>query len=257
MTTYTNIQANTQASEPLTTTVVTALDRNLYALFEGDSTATPYAQLQEPAIEDLAVTPTKIAPTQAPTSGASTGTYTNAAPVTSTLLNLDPRTSTSATYTTLKQTITRAGSYTFFLHHYTNQLSGAMTVRTQLFVDGTAVITTTDSNNSSERKETTLTLLGGEEFYMVNTRIGGSGSIDVGACLAVLIKDTTTTDDIYPMGGICEDYRDGASQVNYFQPINMLVDWNNLVYSDRLAWFKPSEISTIFDADNIIDIDSI
>jgi len=72
VTTYTNIQANTQASEPLTTTVVTALDRNLYALFEGDTTATPFAQLQEPAIQTAAINPAKFAPVTAPTS-TSTG----------------------------------------------------------------------------------------------------------------------------------------------------------------------------------------
>ena len=155
MTSYTNIQANTQASEPLTTTVVTALDRNLYALFEGDSTATPFAQLQEPAIQDLAVTEAKMADVIAPTS-TSTGVFTNAIAVSTIQSNVVNRTSTTAVYQSVNQILPRAGSYTFYLYSRMTRSNGNMITKNSLVVNGVVEASTTYSSGSNYSDQVTL-----------------------------------------------------------------------------------------------------
>ena len=175
MTTYTNIQANTQASEPLTTTVVTALDRNLYALFEGDTTATPFAQLQEPAIQTAAINPAKFAPVTAPTS-TSTGVFTNAAFYDALALRSDRTSSSTSTFETVSKTINRAGDYTFYCSSYFRQAgsSNNYIVKTEFIVDGVIRFTHNFIDAVIQKNQVTLSLTGGELYLIKNYYISGS-----------------------------------------------------------------------------------
>lgn len=175
MTTYTNIQANTQSSEPLTTTVVTALDRNLYALFEGDSTATTYAQLQEPAIQTAAINPAKFAPVTAPTS-TSTGVFTNATFYDALALRSDRTSSSTSTFVTVSKSINRAGDYTFYCSSYFRQAgtSNNYIVKTEFIVDGVIRFTHNFIDSVIQKNQVTLSLTGGEQYLIKNYYISGS-----------------------------------------------------------------------------------
>lgn len=178
MTTYTNIQANTQASEPLTTTVVTALDRNLYALFEGDSTATPFAQLQEPATQTAAINPAKFVPVTAPTSTA-TGIYTNATFYDALGLQATRNSSSTATHITETKYINRAGTYTFYFSSgFQDFGSNSIILKTELIVDGVVRFTHLQTSAASIgfQDQVSLAMTGGEEYLIKNYHVSGSAT---------------------------------------------------------------------------------
>ncbi|MDB4426020.1 hypothetical protein N9281_01040 [bacterium] len=237
MTSYTNIQANTQASEPLTTTVVTALDRNLYALFEGDSTATPFAQLQEPAIQDLAVTEAKMADVIAPTS-TSTGVFTNAIAVSTIQSNVVNRTSTTAVYQSVNQILPRAGSYTFYLYSRMTRSNGNMITKNSLVVNGVVEASTTYSSGSNYSDQVTLTgLSSGDIWYIKNERISGTGEIDSTTSAVALIADTSSIDELYLDRGIYQRF--GAYTDNWIAAVIPIWDWSNLSnLGAPQAWFS-------------------
>ena len=200
MTTYTNIQANTQASEPLTTTVVTALDRNLYALFEGDSTATPFAQLQEPAIQTAAINPVKFAPVTAPTS-TSTGVFTNAAFHDALGLQSDRTSSSTSTFVTVSKSIKRAGDYTFYCSSFFRQFgtSNNYIVKTEFIVDGVIRFTHNFIQAAIQKDQVTLSLTGGEEYFIKNYYVSGSTGASArtevfNQCLVMINQNSSMND---------------------------------------------------------------
>lgn len=198
MTTYTNIQANTQASEPLTTTVVTALDRNLYALFEGDSTATPFAQLQEPAIQTAAINPVKFAPVTAPNSTA-TGIYTNAAFYDALGIVATRNSTSTATHTTETKYINRAGTYTFYFSSgFRDYGSNSYITKTELRVDGVVRFThlQTSVESIGFQDQVSLAMTGGEAYEIKNYYVSGSATgsferVEVSSqCLVMISRNT-------------------------------------------------------------------
>jgi hypothetical protein len=243
VTTYTNIQANTQASEPLTTTVVTALDRNLYALLEGDPTATPFAQLQEPAIKDLAVTAAKISDVIAPTSTA-TGVFTNAVPVSTIHARVINRTSTTAVYQNADQTLSRNGSYTFFMASYMTRSSGNIVVRNSLVVNGSVVATTTYSSGNIYTDQATVNnLSAGDVWYIKNERISGTGTISSYTSAVSLISEETSNDELYIDRGIWQQF--GATTGNYINTVQSTFDFKDFtsVSQSNVQWFDLLSIS--------------
>ena len=243
MTTYTNIQANTQASEPLTTTVVTALDRNLYALLEGDPTATGFAQLQEAGIEDLAVTPSKIADVTAPTSTA-TGVFDNAVPVSTIHADVINRTSTTAIYQSADQTLSRDGSYTFFMASYMSRSSGNMIVRNSLVVNGSTVATTTYSSGNIYTDQATVNnLSAGDVWYIKNERISGTGTVNSDTSAVSLISEETSNDELYIDRGLWQQF--GATTANYINTVNPFFDFRDFsnYIPSSVHWFSLSNLT--------------
>lgn len=178
MTAYTNIQANTQASEPLTTTVVTALDRNLYALLEGDLTASGFAQLQEPAIQTAAINMAKIAPVTAPSSSGN-GIYTNAAYYDALGLVATRNSNSFATHTTETKSINRAGTYTFFFSSaFRDYGNNTYITKTELTVDGVVRFTHTQTSATSVgfQDQISLAMTGGETYEIKNYHVSGTAT---------------------------------------------------------------------------------
>jgi hypothetical protein len=225
VTTYNNVQAQTQASEPLTTSLVTALDRNLYALLEGDPTATGFAQLQEPGIQDLAVTPSKIEPVTAPTSTA-TGVFDDAVPVSTIHAAVISRTSTTAVYQNADQTIARDGSYTFFMASYMTRSSGNMIVKNSLVVNGSAVATTIYSSGSVYTAQVTVNNLSvGDVWFIKNERVSGTGTVSSNTSAVCLISEETSNDELYIDRGLWQVF--GTSTANYFNTVQPTFDFRD------------------------------
>lgn len=257
MTTYTNIQANTQASEPLTTTVVTALDRNLYALLEGDPTATGFAQLQEPGIQDLAVTPSKIEPVTAPTSTA-TGVFDDAVPVSTIHADVISRTSTTAVYQNADQTIARDGSYTFFMASYITRSSGDMIVRNSLVVNGSTVATTTYSSGNVYTDQATVNNLSeGDVWYIKNERISGTGTVSSSTSAVALISEETSNDELYIDRGIWQQF--AGLTANYICTVNPIFDFRDFsnYTQSSIHWFTLMNLTGTQQPDSSLQILSI
>lgn len=257
MTTYTNIQANTQASEPLTTTVVTAIDRNLYALMEGDTSATNFAQLQEAGIQELAVTPAKILNVTAPTSTA-LGVFTDSVPVSTIHADVINRTSTSAVYQNADQTLARDGSYTFFMASYITRSSGNMIVRNSLVVNGSTVATTTFVSGSIYTAQATVNnLSAGDVWFIKNERISGTGTVRSNTSAVALISEETATDELYIDRGLWQQF--GATTANYFntvQPTCDFRDFSNFI-GPGVQWFSIVTFSGTQQPDSSMQILSI
>lgn len=254
MTTYTNIQANTQASEPLTTTVVTALDRNLYALLEGDPTATGFAQLQEPGIQDLAVTPSKIAPVTAPTSTA-TGVFDDAVPVSTIHADVISRTSTTAVYQNADQTLARDGSYTFFMASYITRSSGDMIVRNRLMVNGSTVATIYYSSGNIYTAQATVNNLSeGDVWYIKNERISGTGTVSSKTSAVALISEETSNDELYIDRGLWQQF--GTTTANFFNTVQPTFDFRDFtsVSQSTVHWFDLLSISGTQQPDSSMQI---
>tara|TARA_R110002153_G_scaffold46216_2_gene130383 strand:+ start:8139 stop:8942 length:804 start_codon:yes stop_codon:yes gene_type:complete len=244
MTTYTNIQANTQSSEPLTTTVVTALDRNLYALCEGDPSASVVAQLEEPAIKTNAVRPSKISPSASPT-GVTLGVYTNAIPVSTIGMQMD-RTSTTDIYETSEQTISRSGGYVFWMRQARESISGNLSCKTELIVNGVIRSTISGSNTNINWTQKTLSVSAGAKWFIRNTYVSGSGTTRLGACAVCLMKDVHSTDEMYIDRGLYEIFGlVSPPRIEHFIGIiDQEIDWNQIVYypapvEKTTGWFEP------------------
>lgn len=251
MTTYNNVQAQTQASEPLTTSLVTALDRNLYALLEGDPTATGYAQLQELGIQDLAVTPAKLPDVVAPTS-TSLGVFENAVPVSSVALVVDPRTSTTGTNQTFEQELTRGGTYTFFLNSSITRSSGDMIVKVSLVVDGVVEASNTYSSGNYYRDQATVTVNAGDLWYIKEERISGTGSVkSYSQCVSLVAKESST-DELYIDRGLWQIFT--PTNTNYVQGFDPFTNWNDLSnYQSELGWYAYTSLtSTVPSSQNAI-----
>lgn len=239
MTTYTDIQANTQASEPLTTTVVTALDRNLFAAMEGDPTATPYIQLQESAISSEVVLPEKIPAITKPTS-TSTGFFTNAVAYDYFFTSGDRFNSTPSVITTKEQTIESAGIYTFVMR--TNiSLNSSQRIKTQLYIDGTLRITHQQTlTNQTLFDQYDITLTGGETYYVKTTKTssGNAEMLRYSVGVAALVANGSVVYNAGEVDAVLQYFLSTGAARYYWVKVNTRV-WNDSSF-DWADMFSPS-----------------
>lgn len=242
MTTYTNVQAQTQASEPLTTTLVTALDRNLYAAMEGDPTATGFLQLQEPGITTATVSPVKIPVITKPTSTA-TGFFTNAVAYDYLFTGSDRLNSTNTVQTTKEQTIESAGTYTFVMRTDIT-LSSSQRIKSELFIDGTLRLTQQQtSTNQTLFNQYDITLSGGETYYVKITKTSsGTDSLRYSVGVAALVANGSVVYNAGEVDGVFQHFL-SSNLEKFYLAISSTSIWNDPSY-DWADGFNPHTPST-------------
>tara|TARA_R100000951_G_scaffold23528_1_gene19711 strand:- start:396 stop:1151 length:756 start_codon:yes stop_codon:yes gene_type:complete len=230
MTTYTNIQAQTQASEPLTTTLVTALDRNLYAAMEGDPSATGFVQLQEPGITTATVSPVKIPAITKPTSTA-TGFFTNAVAYDYLWTGGDRLNSTNTVQTTKEQTIESAGTYTFVMRTSISQNS-SQRIKAQLYIDGVLKVTQQQTTTTQVRfNQFDITLSGGESYYVKITKTtSGTNTLRYSVAVAALVSNGSVVYNAGEVDGVFQHFLSTNVEKFYLAKASTSI-WNDASFN--------------------------
>lgn len=238
MTTYTNIQAQTQASEPLTTTLVTALDRNLYAAMEGDPSATSFVQLQELGIADQVVTPLKIPAITKPVSTA-TGFFTNAVAYDYMFTASDRLNSMSTVQTSKEQTIESSGSYTFVMRlHITG--SSSQRIKSQLYINGVLRLTQQQTSTTQTLfNQYDISLLGGEKYYVKTTKTSsGTNVLRYSVGVAALVENGSVVFKAGDVDAVLQHFVAPSSLLNFYLISASSTIWNDPLY-DWKDGFNP------------------
>jgi hypothetical protein len=238
MTTYTNVQAQTQASEPLTTTLVTALDRNLYAAMEGDPTATGFVQLQEPGITTETVTPVKIPAITKPTSTA-TGFFTNAVAYDYLFTGGERLNSTNTVQTTKEKTIESAGTYTFVMRT-TISLTSSQRIKSELFIDGVLRITQQQTSTPQTLfDQYDITLSGGETYYVKTTKTSsGTGTCRYSVGVAALVANGSVVYNAGQVDGVFQHFLATNLEKFYLTAASTYI-WNDASHNWATGGFNP------------------
>jgi hypothetical protein len=172
MTSFVDLAGATGADAPFTETVATALDRNLFAAMEGDSTAIAAgARFQTPALADGCVTPRKLS------GGRSTITSTA---VFDYLRIQGSRRFDSSTYDRLSPAsyYQKAGTYRIKLTANLSGATGSESLQTALLINDVQVaITAATSGTTIQQLDAVYTIGTDSKIEIKSVQSSGSGSV--------------------------------------------------------------------------------
>jgi hypothetical protein len=167
MTTFTDLSGATGADAPFTETVATALDRNLFAALEGDSTAiSAGARFLTPAYADGAISPRTMK-----------GSVAGSAVVFDYFEIQGNRTlnSSSTDQTTKSNYMVKTGSLAVELIAKPVSMVAGCSFKTQLLVDDVVVAETPAASGTTQQTWSgSITINAGSEYKIKSTYVGGS-----------------------------------------------------------------------------------
>lgn len=171
MTTFTDLSGATGADAPFTETVATALDRNLFAALEGDSTAIAAGvRFQTPALADGCVAPRKLSGGRSTTSSTTVFDY---------LRIQGSRRFDSSTYDRLSPAsyYQKAGTYRIRLTANLSGATGSESLRCALLINDVQVaITAATSGTTIEQLSAVYTIATDSKIEIKSVRQAGSGT---------------------------------------------------------------------------------
>lgn len=171
MTTFTDLSGSTGADAPFTETLVTALDRNLFAALEGDTTAIAAGvRFQTPALADGCVAPRKLSGGRATTSSTTEFDY---------LRIQGSRRFDSSTYDRLSPAsyYQKAGTYRIRLTANLSGATGSESLQTALLINDVQVaITAATSGTTIQQLDAVYTIATDSKIEIKSVRSAGSGS---------------------------------------------------------------------------------